>query len=1043
MKITKDKFFDILKVIIWPAIALLLFFCFEEKITDLLEKFSNTWLSKCDELSGGIAIMVLALLVVARLILKDIKSRLSLNHVLWLVCLIVVYIHYRCGDVFRFWGFSGVAYSDFFGFPIVTILIVQIALLCERKNTNNGNCILDKDEPIEDDEEDAFGYGSIINEILSDLKMMDLSKRSYSIGIEGEWGMGKSSFFNLFKQRLEKDEKDSIVVTFNPRSSAKLDDIQNDFFNKFAEALEPYHYGISRDMSRYQDALQLPEDNFVLRLLRLLPSLTTSRGKGTINQIISSINKRIYVFVDDFDRLTAKEILEVMKVIDRNGDFRQTIFLTAYDKEYVNEVLRNYLKHGKKDAYSDKYFNYEIHLPLQSREELSKYVRKSLSEKLQDDPKNAITVEQMQKEWDDLAGIVVPQLNTLRHVKRFMNIFLSRYGRVRNDVVFEDFIRVTLLRYFDIKTYHALVEGKLTKGGGLLNNSTDKVLYQADDLEERIKQYSQWNGSLQILTELFDKGRDNDYELPSKYKRVRWRDSFACYFYDYQPDGMYYKDLMKLYDASNEEEAIKELHILLKYDANKNTVDRGRYVAIENFLRSRPIRELRNSEDVVRLFDLFCYINQFMGRSINIDASIAYMIGKDAELELNDLCGGDYKGVINEAIRHIIEVRPLSVAFILLQYNQEMLKPNTNVSEYLFSQGEIQGFAEWCQKCYFLQIKSINSHNVEAVINLSRVKENVNGKTIISKAANDEFVSFITYHADEFVKSAIHVIKTQTEHPEIMVDLVGSFNPDEFFPNNGVSFSYWMSNEVNNVYTSNLFERVLKEDEKQIRLSLSEADCEININDYERIYRLVKADDEKKEEIRVMEAINKNVANSIELLSQQTSLPKDIVRETIKRLKNKGELVGNRTNIANVIPAFEIGDFVRIKDSERNKYKDKQNAVHMHDWNLFEIHSKDGDVCKLVDFDADVPCHDLEAIPIDGVYDKKIYYDPIVIPAQGSVLRSTDYSYYMKSFENNLDEEGNKYSDLIKEKDFHFVHEVQHWLREQGDNGLKIYYYGY
>lgn len=437
MKVTKEEFLDLVKVIVWPAIALLLFFCFEKKITDFLVKFSNSWLVKCNELSGGIAIIVLALLIVARLILKDNKSRLSLSQLLWFVCMLIVYIHYHRGEVFRFWGFSSIAYSDFLGLPFVTILIIQIVLVCKKKNTIDGNCILDKDEPIEMDKEVVFGYGSIINEILSDLEMMDLSKRSYSIGIEGEWGMGKSSFFNLFKKRLEKNEKDSIVVTFNPRSSAKLDDIQNDFFDKFAEALEPYHYGISRDMSRYQDALQLPEDNFVLRLLRLLPSLTTSKGKGAINKIISSIDKRIYVFVDDFDRLTAKEVLEVMKVIDRNGDFRQTIFLTAYDKEYVNEVLSNYLKHGKKDAYTDKYFNYEIHLPLQSRDELSKYVRKSLGEKLQDDPKNAITVEQMQKEWDGLAARVVPQLNTLRHVKRFMNIFLSRYGKVRNDVVLE------------------------------------------------------------------------------------------------------------------------------------------------------------------------------------------------------------------------------------------------------------------------------------------------------------------------------------------------------------------------------------------------------------------------------------------------------------------------------------------------------------------------------------------------------------------------------------------------------------------------------
>lgn len=66
MKITKEEILDKIKVVIWPAIALLLFFCFEEKITDLLKKFSNSRLVKCDELSAGIAIIVLVLLIVAR-----------------------------------------------------------------------------------------------------------------------------------------------------------------------------------------------------------------------------------------------------------------------------------------------------------------------------------------------------------------------------------------------------------------------------------------------------------------------------------------------------------------------------------------------------------------------------------------------------------------------------------------------------------------------------------------------------------------------------------------------------------------------------------------------------------------------------------------------------------------------------------------------------------------------------------------------------------------------------------------------------------------
>lgn len=1026
MGVSKENILNRIKVFVCPLITLLLFFCFEDRITKLLLVFTESWLVGCNELIGGIAIVVSALIIALKIILKDNKKRLSLSLVLWLVCLLVVYIHYRCDDVFRFWGIAGVAYLDFFVLPIVTVYIIQIVLLCEKKFNINGNCILYKDEPISDERDDVFGYVGIIKDLLSDLRTMDLSKGSYSIGIEGKWGMGKSSFFNLFKKIL-KNENNTIIVEFNPRSSAKLDDIQNDFFEKFSETVEPYYYGISRDMIRYQHALQLIEDNFGVKLLRFLPSLTTNNKKDVINNIIETINKRIYVFIDDFDRLTAKEILEVMKVIDRNGDFRQTIFITAYDKDYVNQVLTNYLRYDKKDVYTEKYFSYEICLPVQFRDELSKYVRKSLGEKLQDNPKNAITIEQMQKEWDNLSGMVVPHLNTLRHVKRFMNIFLSRYRKVRNDVVFGDFILVTMLRYFDIKTYHALVEGKLIRGGGLLSNSTNKVLYQADDLDKKLKQYSQWNGSPQILDELFDKDSNKDYELTSKYKRVRWKESFACYFYDYQPEGLYYNDLMQLYDVSNEEEAIKELHILLKYDANKKIFDQGRYVAIENFLRIRPITELRSSGDVVRLFDLLCYINQFIGRSINIEVSIEYMIGKNAEIELNSLCGGDYKGIISEVIRHNIEVRPLSIAFIFLRCNQEMLNTKTNISECLFTQGEIQTFSEWCQKIYFSQIKNITFQNVALVINLSLVKEIINGSLTVSESAKSEFVSFISCHADEFVESILQIKKS---HGKLLITIVVPFNPEDFFPYNGMDFTSWMGKNIDDTKIRFVFEKLLSENGKQILLNLNDTDSSINIDDFDRIYELIKLDDEQREEEKVLNVINKNVANSVELLSIQTGLPSNVVRRTINKLKNKGELTENRTNIADAIPNFEQGDFVRIKDSEWEKYKDKQSAVHMRDWNLFEIFSIERDFCRLVELDTELPTNVLEAIPIDGIYDKKIYYD--------SIVKSTDYSYYMKSFENCFDENGTRYTDLVKEKNFHFVHEIQHWLRKQGDNGLKI-----
>ena len=157
-------------------------------------------------------------------------------------------------------------------------------------------------------------------------------------------------------------------------------------------------------------------------------------------------------------------------------------------------------------------------------------MKNSLGEKLQEEAGDAITIKQMQDEWDRIARPIAEQLRTLRHVKRFMNIFLSRYSRVRNDVMFGDFVRVSLLRYYDITCYHALVEGKLTKGGGILTSTTSSVLYRADKIKEKLMKYAKWEGSEDVLFDLLSESQNGDFDQTSRYKRFQFANSFPCYF---------------------------------------------------------------------------------------------------------------------------------------------------------------------------------------------------------------------------------------------------------------------------------------------------------------------------------------------------------------------------------------------------------------------------------------------------------------------------------------------------------------------------------
>ena len=109
----------------------------------------------------------------------------------------------------------------------------------------------------------------------------------------------------------------------------------------------------------------------------------------------------------------------------------------------------------------------------------------------------------------------------------------------------------------------------------------------------------------------------------------------------------------------------------------------------------------------------------------------------------------------------------------------------------------------------------------------------------------------------------------------------------------------------------------------------------------------------------------------------------------------------------------------------------------------FQGKRRDG-YCKLRELNEDIPIAQLQYIPIDGQSDSMIYYDPVVMasivqPGQPVPVHHTNYTYFMNRFE--IWKDGEKtFKQIVEEKGFQFVHEVQHWLREEmQDDGLKIH----
>ena len=180
-----------------------------------------------------------------------------------------------------------------------------------------------------------------------------------------------------------------------------------------------------------------------------------------------------------------------------------------------------------------------------------------------------------------------------------------------------------------------------------------------------------------------------------------------------------------------------------------------------------------------------------------------------------------------------------------------------------------------------------------------------------------------------------------------------------------------------------------------------------------------------------------------ELKHQIKSIPLKIALEELYSIQIDdaiSTIIRFKEHAAEITDDIEEGDFVMFKPGSNRaqdvELKEMKNAF------TFQARTKDG-YCMLNEYFAEVPINQLQYIPIDSISDSMIYYDPtvaasVVKPGQPIPIHQTDYSYYMDSFA-NLKMGDKTYKQIVKEKDYQFVHEVQHWLKEnEGASYLKI-----
>lgn len=277
-------------------------------------------------------------------------------------------------------------------------------------------------------------------------------------GVDGPWGVGKTSFINLAERYWERAADKVIVCRFEPLRYAFEPDLADRLIRDLSAAIqrEVFAPEFRPAASRYSRLIKGKADvSFLGFKLSLEPSQeTVDELLDDIDEVLRRIGRRVIVVIDDLDRLDAKTVNNVLFATRRTFKLSQATYVLCYD----TEVLAGSEEEGSRvREFLEKFVTVKLSLFVDSSS-IGNFLRRnweSSESQLGSVPSDtmvklgAVLNELAEILSGDLAAKYLPLLGDLRKVKRFINAILlmqiEKTDLGRTDFNKRDLINLMLL----------------------------------------------------------------------------------------------------------------------------------------------------------------------------------------------------------------------------------------------------------------------------------------------------------------------------------------------------------------------------------------------------------------------------------------------------------------------------------------------------------------------------------------------------------------------------------------------------------------------
>lgn len=337
-------------------------------------------------------------------------------------------------------------------------------------------------------------------------------------GVDGPWGVGKTSFINLAERYWERAEDRVIVCRFEPLRYASEPDLADRLIRDLSAAIQRKAFApeFRPAASRYSRLIKGKADvSFLGFKLSLEPSEETIEDLlDDIDEVLRRIGRRVIIVIDDLDRLDAKTTNNVLFATRRAFKLSQASYVLCYD----TEVLAGSNDEGSRAReFLEKFVTVKLSLFVDSSS-IRDFLRSDWQRA--DNQLGSIPADTMLKLGavlnelasvldGDLAAKYLPLVGDMRKVKRFVNAMLlmqiEKSDLGRTDFNRRDLINLILLNLYYPGLFRRLYAEETEGRSGTFSVRREHGEAQFKNAAEFSKLLTDYEGPAGfLLTQLFD-----------------------------------------------------------------------------------------------------------------------------------------------------------------------------------------------------------------------------------------------------------------------------------------------------------------------------------------------------------------------------------------------------------------------------------------------------------------------------------------------------------------------------------------------------------